>query len=78
MKHKIKFDAAGGFKAIYSDEIADMVRECGPSTITRGSHVEPTPNGQWTAAMIGGPTLGPFLTRQEALNAEVLWLWNHI
>ena len=33
---------------------------------------------QWYAAMAGGPVLGPYDTRQAALDAEVGWLNQNI
>jgi len=44
--------------------------------IQRGSHVDPTPDGQWQADLspTGGPMLGPFPLRSEALAAESQWL----
>ena len=44
-------------------------------TNTRGSHVEPSEAGHWTADLspVGGPLLGPFATRSEALSAERAW-----
>ena len=52
------------------------VRKLGAIKIERGSHVEPTPDGRWTADLspVDGPILGPFDTRKEALDAEVTWL----
>lgn len=51
----------------------------GRLSIRRGSHVEPTADGTWTAdlAPVGGPLLGPFPTRSEALVAERVWLNTH-
>ena len=48
-------------------------------TIQRGSHVEPNERGQWLAdlAPVGGPVLGPFRLRSEALEAERDWLEQH-
>jgi hypothetical protein len=39
-------------------------------------HVEPNDRGQWLADLrpVGGPTLGPFSLRSEALAAERQWL----
>ena len=39
----------------------------------------PTPDGRWTADMtpVGGPVLGPFDRRSEALEAEHAWLEAH-
>ncbi len=52
------------------------LRLVGRLSIRRGSHVEPTLVGQWTAdlSLVGGPILGPFDKRSEALAAEVAWL----
>ena len=48
----------------------------GAPRITRASHVEPDESGRWLAdlAPVGGPVLGPFERRSEALEAEVAWL----
>ena len=47
--------------------------------ITRASHVEPDSTGQWYAdlAPVGGPRLGPFERRSQALTAEREWLNQH-
>jgi hypothetical protein len=64
----------GGVKCIY-DEAMDL-REIGKLHITRASHVEPDAEGDWWADMgaSGGPVLGPFRSRREALGAEREWL----
>ena len=51
----------------------------GPAAIRRASHVEPTPDGRWTADLgpMDGPVLGPFTTRAAALDAEQVWLVHH-
>jgi hypothetical protein len=93
----------GTAKFIYSDDAADALGapRCASCSITRASHVEPTPAGRWVAdmrpaiALMTGEqiaafwrdvehrygivsdawlVLGPFDTRQEALDAEVAWL----
>jgi len=60
----------GRVRGIYGEEIdlAALVR----SGISRASHVEPTTGGRWVAelAPVGGPVLGPFDRRSEALEAE--------
>jgi hypothetical protein len=63
-------DAGGGVRCIY-DEALDL-RALGLLTITRASHVEPDKEGNWWADMepSGGPVLGPFGSRSEALGAE--------
>lgn len=60
---------------IYDDLMQGLFQE-GRVAIRRVSHVEPTADHQWTADLspVGGPVLGPFLTRAEALSAEVAWL----
>jgi hypothetical protein len=67
-------DAGGDVRCIY-DEALDM-REIGKLQITRASHVEPDAEGYWWADMgpSGGPVLGPFKSRTEALWAEKGWL----
>ena len=67
-------DAGGGVWCIY-DEALDL-REIGKLQITRASHVEPDGEGYWWADMgpSGGPVLGPFRSRSEALGAERGWL----
>jgi len=65
----------GGVKCIY-DEALDL-REIGKLQITRASHVEPDAEGYWWADMgpSGGPVLGPFRSRSEALEEERAWLY---
>jgi hypothetical protein len=64
----------GGVKCIY-DEALDL-RALGKLLIIRASHVEPDLDGNWWADMApsGGPVLGPFGSRSEALGAERMWL----
>jgi hypothetical protein len=52
----------------------------GRVAIHRASHVEPTEVGLWTADLspIGGPLMGPFAHRTEALDAEARWLNDHL
>ena len=66
--------ADGVARCIY-DEALDL-REIGKLQITRASHVEPDRDGLWWADMgpSGGPVLGPFRSRSEALAAERGWL----
>ena len=64
----------GAVRCIYGEAI-DLSTLGNPS-ISRGSHVEPTEDGRWTADLspVGGPMLGPFGVRSEALAAELDWL----
>ena len=66
--------ADGVARCIY-DEALDL-RELGKLQITRASHVEPDAEGFWWADMgpSGGPVLGPFTSRSEALEVEREWL----
>jgi len=68
---------SGTVRCVFGEEID--LGQLGQLSIRRGSHVEPTPDGQWTAdlAPVQGPLLGPFPTRTAALNAEVSWLQEH-
>jgi hypothetical protein len=69
--------ADGSLRCLY-DETVDL-SALGHVTIRRASHVEPTDNGQWQADLspVGGPVLGPFTLRSNALAAEVEWLRRH-
>lgn len=57
------------------DEAIDLA-SLGSLAINRASHVEPDDSGRWHADLspVGGPTLGPFELRSEALEAEREWL----
>ena len=70
-------DPAGTVRCVY-DETIDL-STLGSVHITRGSHVEPNDRGQWLADLspVGGPSLGPFPRRSEALAAERRWLGEH-
>ena len=74
---ELLIEASGRVRCVYG-EVIDL-HHLGQLTIQRGSHVEPTLDGQWTADLspVNGPTLGPFLSRAEALDAEVAWLSAH-
>ena len=66
--------ADGRLRYVY-DEALDLCA-FGRPTIRRGSHVEPTHDGRWTAdlAPTGRPVLGPSPCRSQALAAERQWL----
>ena len=57
------------------DEAIDLAT-LGRLAIARASHVEPDALGRWSAdfSPVGGPTLGPFALRSQALAAERAWL----
>ena len=67
----------GDVRCLY-DESLDL-SSLGSVHIQRGSHVEPDLVSQWFADMspVGGPRLGPFPRRSDALSAEVAWLRDH-
>jgi hypothetical protein len=67
-------DPTGNVRCVYAEAI--NLAELGCLSIERGSHVEPTASGQWTADLspVNGPLLGPFSGRSEALAAEADWL----
>jgi hypothetical protein len=70
-------DRRGTVRCLYNESL-DLAA-LGRLTITRASHVEPDRHGQWFAdlAPVGGPRLGPFERRSEALIAEASWLEAH-
>jgi hypothetical protein len=65
----------GGVVRCLYDEAINLAT-LGSPTITRASHVEPDQQGRWLAELspVGGPVLGPFCLRSEALAAEKDWL----
>jgi hypothetical protein len=67
----------GDVRCVYGEAIP--LQQLGNVSIRRGSHVEPTAGGGWSADLspVGGPLLGPFETRSAALAAEVAWLTSH-
>jgi hypothetical protein len=76
---KLVIDNAGTITLIYADDLSAIMGE-GKVTITRASHVEPVDEFDcfkgWAADLspVGGPVLGPFKSRAEALAAEVEYL----
>ena len=64
---------------LWHDALAGLAK-ASSGQITRASHVEPTSSGQWTADLSprGGPVLGPFALRGQALAAERDWLNEHL
>lgn len=70
--------SGGVLSFIYADDLAPLLT-AGPSTVRRVSHVEPSPFGGWAADMspVGGPVLGPWPLRQQALDGEREWLREH-
>jgi hypothetical protein len=67
----------GALRGIY-DEALDW-RALGYVSIRRASYVEPDATGRWFADLspAGGPRLGPFTLRSQALAAEIDWLSQH-
>jgi len=70
--------ADGVSRCLYGEDID--LGELGRLTISRASHVEPDEAGRWWADLspVGGPRLGPFSRRSEALTAEREWLVEHL
>ena len=54
--------------------------DIGEQTVARASHVEPADGGGWTADLkpSGGPVLGPYPLRSDALAAERAWLTKNL
>lgn len=65
----------GDVQFVWDDELADLC-DLGVPAVQRASHVEPDASGHWTADLrpVGGPVLGPYRLRSEALAAERAWL----
>jgi hypothetical protein len=67
----------GRIRCLYDERLS--LTSLGTIQIRRGSHVEPDAAGRWQAdlAPVGGPRLGPFTLRSQALEAERRWLEEH-
>ena len=67
----------GTARCVYGEEL-DLAA-LGDVEVRRASHVEPDAAGRWWSDLspVGGPTLGPFRRRSEALAAEQRWLSDH-
>jgi hypothetical protein len=74
---QLVIEPGGVVRCIYSEAI-DLAA-LGSPAISRASHVEPDQQGSWLADLspVGGPLLGPFPNRSEALAAEHAWLETH-
>jgi hypothetical protein len=70
-------DPTGRVYCVY-DEALDLAA-LGRPVITRASHVEADCRGLWHAdlAPVGGPVLGPYSRRSDALADERAWLAAH-
>ena len=64
----------GAVRCVYTEAI--NLATIGQLSIARASHVEPDEAGRWLAdlAPVGGPRLGPYAHRSNALAAESEWL----
>lgn len=71
---QIVFMQDGSAKCIYGEEID--LSHLGQTSVQRGSYVEPNSEGKWSCDLspVGGPQLGPFACRSQAISAEVEWL----
>jgi hypothetical protein len=71
---ELVIDLGGGVRTVYSEAID--LSALGRLWIRRASFVEPEEDGRWWAdlAPVGGPVLGPFDRRSDALDAERAWL----
>ncbi len=67
----------GSGRCVYGEQIP--LRALGELQIRRASYVEPDEQGRWWADLspVGGPKLGPYPDRSDALAAEALWLCQH-
>ncbi len=71
---QLTVDPRGVARCVYGEAL-DLAA-LGAVSIRRASHVEPDAGGRWWAdlAPAGGPRLGPFGLRSQALTAERAWL----
>jgi hypothetical protein len=74
---KIVIAPDGTLRCVYGEAVD--LRALGHVEVRRASFVEPDGQGSWQADLspVGGPALGPFDLRSEALAAESRWLDEH-
>jgi hypothetical protein len=83
-EEKVMFiDPDGTVTFIHDDQLMALVNPTDKVKTERASHIEPTADGRhWTADLspiLGFEfVLGPFPTRQAALDAEHSWLVNYL
>lgn len=77
--HRIRISDGGRLQFVYDDVLHTALSDTGRAEVRRASDVEWWANG-WQADLepVGGPVLGPFETRQAALDAERAWLAEHM
>lgn len=77
MDMEIVISPGGVARCVYAEDL-DLAA-LGEVEVRRASYVEPDESGRWRADLlpVGGPVLGPFGRRSEALAAEAAWLAAH-
>lgn len=77
IKSLIRVDGSGSVVSLFDDELRGLYAKLGKSVdSSRASHVELDANAGWWADLgpVGGPKLGPFYSRDEAIDVEKGWL----
>jgi hypothetical protein len=74
---QLLIDPRGQVRCLYGEAID--LNSLGALSVRRASFVEPDGNA-WYADLspVGGPLLGPYPLRSQALQAEALWLEQHL
>lgn len=72
----VVIESNGKVRFLYDDSLQDVSKALGKTSTVRASHIDPADDGMWYADLspVGGPKLGPFITRASAIEAEVSWL----
>ena len=73
-KLELSISPDGAIRFVY-DDAARFLLDQGEATVRRASDVEPQ-GTEWVAdlARVGGPRIGPFKRRADALKAETNWI----
>ncbi len=71
---QLRVDPDGSVRCVYAEAIDLSL--LGSVSIRRAGRVEPDRTGSWWADLkvLGGPRLGPYSRRSEALKAEAAWV----
>jgi len=72
---KLSVTPTGIVRYVYTESMD--LEDLGVSMIRRASNVEPSDDGWYAYIADGGPVLGPFVKRSQAIKAEIGWLEQH-
>ncbi len=68
----------GRIHFLWEPALTELAQQLGEPHVRRASWIDRSPDGYWAdLERSGGPRLGPFESREAAIDAEKAWLENH-